>query len=1081
MATTAKPRKKSKPLPFAHRLVLNQWTLNLFEVETFEALAEHLRDEGLEGLDENNIHRLHHALVDHFPQLDELPPDLLLEYDQSIVSATQRLNERRITRGDEPIVWKYFQYLALLFTEIYLDRYFGDPSGLVADLNAQIESFNDGKQDSDRLEPIGTDASAKDELNKLSLWCATGSGKTLMMHANIIQFQRHLIKHEGRDVLDHIILLTPNEGLSAQHLAEFQAAGIEAELFNPDGRGLFTGRAVEIIDIHKLDDDKGIKRVAVDAFEGKNLVLIDEGHRGAGAGQSGKWMRFRQVLCERGFSFEYSATFGQAVKGDNDLSELYAKNILFDYSYKYFYRDGFGKDFQILNLDSGTQEREQELYMVACLLSFFQQQRLYANEAHVLQTFQIEKPLWIFVGGRVTASLANKDASDIIEVLRFLARFTSDRARTIERISRVLNHGLKTASGHDLFADRFTYLNSSGLSAEQIFSEILDLLFNAPGGGTLHVENLLGATGEVGLRLGENDHFGVINVGDDKKLCDRCEEFDELVVTPGKEFASSLFTLINEPDSKVNLLIGSKKFTEGWSSWRVSTMGLMNVGKGEGAQIIQLFGRGVRLQGYDWSLKRSKMANLPDGLARPKFIDVLETLGIFGVHADYMAQFRDFLAEEELPTGDDLEEITLPVNLNLGDTKLKMVRLKKQINGVSTEFGDAFKRLGPIPLLGPPDPTSDPATEQLQRNKVVLNWYPKIRALRSEGLRGGEESVEHNEALLESQHIAFLDFDRLYFDLERFKAERGWHNLNLTRAGVAALVEDSTWYTLQIPAEELVFDSFEKVRLWEEIVLALLKKYMERYYAFRKREWEANHLESRELSADDPNLLGIGEEIGDDYYRVQVDKSRVDVTKKLEELRTMIIDQVTTPPWEFQGLRSINFSHSLLEPMLHLEGQLVEIAPTPLNKGEARFVDDLKVFRERNPGYFEGKELYLLRNLSRGRGVGFFEAGNFHPDFIVWLIVDEHQHVVYVDPKGIRQLGPRDPKVEFFRTIKETEAKLGDREMTLHSFIVSRTPSNEVTKLWSMDKAAIQERHVLFQDEDKDVYIQEMFDAVLSE
>ena len=34
-------------------------------------------------------------------------------------------------------------------------------------------------------------------------------------------------------------------------------------------------------------------------------------------------------------------------------------------------------------------------------------------------------------------------------------------------------------------------------------------------------------------------------------------------------------------------------------------MGLMNVGKGEGAQIIQLFGRGVRLKGYDLSLKRS--------------------------------------------------------------------------------------------------------------------------------------------------------------------------------------------------------------------------------------------------------------------------------------------------------------------------------------------------------------------------------------------------------------------------------------------------------------------------------------------
>ena len=62
------------------------------------------------------------------------------------------------------------------------------------------------------------------------------------------------------------------------------------------------------------------------------------------------------------------------------------------------------------------------------------------------------------------------------------------------------------------------------------------------------------------------------------------------------------------------VLIGSKKFTEGWSSWRVSTMGLMNVGQGEGAQIIQLFGRGVRLKGHCMSLKRSGKIDLPDYL-----------------------------------------------------------------------------------------------------------------------------------------------------------------------------------------------------------------------------------------------------------------------------------------------------------------------------------------------------------------------------------------------------------------------------------------------------------------------------------
>src|SRR3546814_4454780 len=88
-------------------------------------------------------------------------------------------------------------------------------------------------------------------------------------------------------------------------------------------------------------------------------------------------------------------------------------------------------------------------------------------------------------------------------------------------------------------------------------------------------------------------------------------------------------------------------------SWRVSTMGLMNVGQTEGSQIIQLFGRGVRLKGYGSSLKRSGKTELPDDMTRPKDIGVLETLSIFGLRADYMAQFRDFLEEEGLPTNDD--------------------------------------------------------------------------------------------------------------------------------------------------------------------------------------------------------------------------------------------------------------------------------------------------------------------------------------------------------------------------------------------------------------------------------------------
>ncbi|MEK7384273.1 MAG: DEAD/DEAH box helicase, partial [Elusimicrobiota bacterium] len=513
-----------------------------------------------------------------------------------------------------------------------------------------------------------------------------------------------------------------------------------------------------------------------------------------------------------------------------------------------------------------------------------------------------------------------------------------------------------------------------------------------------------------------------------------------------------------------------------WSSWRVSTMGLMNVGKGEGAQIIQLFGRGVRLKGYDLSLKRSDKTDLPEAVERPKYIGVLEALGIFGIHADYMAQFRDFLEEEGLPPSDDRIEFLLPVIRNLGTQKLRTIRLKKTINGVSTEVGDAFRKIAPVPTLARPDPAREKGTEYLQNNQVVLNWYPKIQAMKSGGLVGGDADAAPNETHLSARHVAFLDLDHLTFELERFKAERGWYNLNLTRQGIEALLADQSWYRLLIPSEELAFASFERVRLWEEIALSLLKKYTERYYTFRKREWELPHLEYRELEGDDPNFLGVKESSDEGYYRILIDKSREDIVAKLEELKAAI-QRGDVKPWEFRGLKAIWFDNHLYQPLLYLDSNIVEISPAPLNKGERQFVLDLKAFHDENADFFEARELYLLRNLSKGRGIGFFEAGNFHPDFILWLLAGGKQHVIFVDPKGIRNLGATDPKIQFHETIKEIEQRLGDSAVHLQSFIVSNTPSTTMRLLWNMEKSEMQKRHVLFQEEDRDSYVRSMLEA----
>lgn len=100
------------------------------------------------------------------------------------------------------------------------------------------------------------------------------------------------------------------------------------------------------------------------------------------------------------------------------------------------------------------------------------------------------------------------------------------------------------------------------------------------------------------------------------------------------------------------MLIGSRKFTEGWSSWRVSTMGLLNMGQGEGSQIIQLFGRGVRLKGKGFSLKRTTPQDRPRSTSG-------QAGGAehFGVRASYMAAFKEYLREEGVTPSDEILEL----------------------------------------------------------------------------------------------------------------------------------------------------------------------------------------------------------------------------------------------------------------------------------------------------------------------------------------------------------------------------------------------------------------------------------------
>lgn len=1056
---------------FHDKLVLNKYMLSLFGIDSIgkkiigKKGVEIFTDLKLsvnEGYTEEGNTFYLQTLISHMYGSEQLTPTMLQTYDENIVRYTKQISENR----EEMITWKYFQYLSLLFTEVYLDKYFQNKVKLLADLNEYVAEFNSKltltgtgkKKDKD---VFTASKFTLESLKKLAFWNATGSGKTLLMHINIKQYL-HYANHYNQHHQNKVLLITPNEGLSKQHLEEFAKSDIPANNFSKNSTGMFSGKEVEVLEITKLAENSGEKTVAVDSFETDNLVLIDEGHGGM-SGDS--WKKYRDKLSQTGFAFEYSATFGQAINASSsakktEFTQEYAKSILFDYSYKYFYEDGYGKDYRILNLKDDD-DRYRKLYLTANLVSFFQQQLLFKEQKTALWDFLLHKPLWVFVGGKVNAvrKEGGKEVSDVLEIIYFLTDFLKNPTVSIQQIDEVVNNkaGLVDKNGYSIFETSFSYLLEQNLDAPTIFNQINELVFNNTTiGANLYLDNLKGADGELGLRVGDSDYFGVINVGDEKTLYQLA--ITNNVLGTEKDFSDSLFKKINEDTSHINLLIGSKKFSEGWSSWRVSSMGLMNVGKSEGSQIIQLFGRGVRLKGYQFSLKRSTGL---DDYQKPETIKQirpllkhLETLQIFGVKADYMEQFKQFLEEEGLPVNDSSWiSIKIPTEQKeiVKQNKLKLIAVKESEN---------FKRNILVPLI---------YNEKLFDGKLVeLDWYPKIDILEK---KSSGVALTKNKGLLTNNHISLLNWNTIYLEIQNFKADKSYHNLSIQLEDLKKILQNVSWYNLYIPSHHLEFSKYENVSIWQELSITLLKKYIEQFYLFYKNEFHSEHIETVQLNGSDENFVLEYD------VRLNSDEDIAHFQNKVEQLKTEVLDSAFSNIQIASEASAFDNILHLYKPLIYLGKNyqnLIQVSPIALDASEKQFLDDLIDYTENNVEKLKETEIHVLRNQSK-KGLGFFTDGNnFYPDFILWMLKDGKQYIKFIDPKGIRNSkGINDPKIQFHKVIKEKiQPQVITNGIELDSYIVSNTSYLEVNWKDQLSVADFNKVNVLFQKENVNTYIE---------
>lgn len=236
-----------------------------------------------------------------------------------------------------------------------------------------------------------------------------------------------------------------------------------------------------------------------------------------------------------------------------------------------------------------------------------------------------------------------------------------------------------------------------------------------------------------------------------------------------------------------------------------------------------------------------------------------------------------------------------------------------------------------------------------------------------------------------------------------------------------------------------------------------IKDYIQKFYKNKERETIKNNLEVELLTDKHSNMFPEGKNIILKFPRKSETENSEKIRNEIEDFINQLesynsdennLSQKLEERFDFDSSFIVHFDNHLYTPLIIWKEDRKEIIsiPVKLNEGETEFLRDFKKFLIQNKIKFKDYEIFLLRNLSK-RGIGFFsDNSGFYPDFILWIKNkngnENKQHMVFIDPKGIRNLGNfHDDKIRFIHYIeKEINEKIKNEfnvNLQLHAFIIS--------------------------------------------
>lgn len=872
-------------------------------------------------------------------------------------------NEFDLEKFSKTISLFDYQQEALRNAIAVLELYFRDKEKLAN--YYETKGFNESEYKKDKL-------TIDKLLNRASFWMATGSGKSIVM-IKLIEILKQL-SEKGYMPLNDLLILAPTEKILEQlqnqvaefnsysatkielvSLKEYEKIKREGDLFTQNHIRVFYYRSDLFTDSEGLAKKKDGKRINYENFitydgDGNNIsswyIILDEAHKGDAEKSLKK--EYYNALAKNGYIFNFSATFTDNI---DKLTTVYNFNLA------KFNEKGYGKNIKIVDEEfKGFNKKEGDLspadkkdVLLKSLILFSAIKKEYESLKKIDNRLY-HNPLMIAVAH--TVNIKNADLKIYFQTLLEVAKdkpneFNACRQELLINLNKNRNYFFGDETISDDFID---------LIRKVSYEDVLLHLFNTEHKGTIECIKTKDSSELLFKLKTSSEPFALLKISDTKSWSNGLLYDYDITedMTQG-----SYFQRLNDADSSINILLGSRVFSEGWDSNRPNIVSFLNIGSSNAKKyVMQTIGRGVRIEPLLNQRKRYKylpldvLQKIKNASQIERYNSGIESIFVFATSKnDVENVFKEIEVQK-----DDFERLE-------GIRKLKHINIPllipKYIQQTKVEDDKLHFRL--------PRTTHKRVKSFIEQSDTDILLMELAGKIKSKSLA---RNTIHKIADKKERFFDFTDMD-----------DNGLDEINL-------IIKIDRFFESRLAQVESFTELTDEITHYKEIKVNIKK--------VKPKELETIR--------DDIKNSNIDIEKRKEELKEKLKKGEVDIDFVMEETEKLSQCTPRTKLVDIKNLKKHYYHPLLLKTDNDYFKNIID------EESEIEFINNLESYLRQYDNHLKEYDSWYFSKLSERIDNIYLpyidseksKVSKFYPDFIFWLKSRNDYKIIFIDPHGLQ-------------------------------------------------------------------------------